>query len=136
MEVGISENIGGMRTLKHEISSPIFSEISPSNGGDFLLVWTVVVGSGGVDVYLWAGEDLEMLFLSFSHAKTWLIVSVSCLMFSVVSLWFLSDSCLLASMVASMAKNWSSDLVSILLPPFGILKLGVVRVVIYGADGR
>ena len=91
---------------------PIFLEIPPSNGGALLLVWTVVVGSGGFDVSFWAGEDFEMLFLSFSSAKTWLSVSVSCLMFSVVSLWFLSSSCLLASMVASMASNWSLDLVS------------------------
>ena len=49
--------------------SPIFSDIPPSNGGALLLVWTVVVGSGGVDVSFWAGEDFEMLFLSFSSAK-------------------------------------------------------------------
>ena len=115
---------------------PIFSEIPPSNGGYLLLVWTVVVGSGGVDASFWAGEDFEMLFLSFSSSKTWLSVSVICLMFSVVSLWFLSAYCLMASILASMARNWSSDLVSILLPPFGILKLGVGRVVINGADGR
>ena len=35
-----------------------------------------------------------------------------------------------------MTRNCSSDLVSILLTPFGILKLGVGRVVIYGADGH
>ena len=77
-----------------------------------------------------------MLFVSFIYAKNWLSVSVIRLMFSVVSLWFLSASFLLGSMVASMKMNWSSDLVSILLPPFGILKLGLGRVVIYGADGR
>ena len=116
---------------------PIFSEIPPSNGGALLLVWTVEVGYGGVDVSFWAGEYFEMLFLSlFISAKTWLSVPVICLMFSVVSLWFLSSSCLLASMVASMERIWSLDLVSILLPPFGILKIGVGRVVIYGADGR
>ena len=115
----------------------MFSEIPPFNGGSLLLVWTVVVGSGGVDVYFWAGEDFEMLLLSFFiYAKIWLSDSASSVIFSVVSLWFLSDSFLLASMVASMTRNWSPDLVSILLPPFGILKLEVGRVVIYGADGR
>ena len=39
---------------------PIFSEITPSNGGALLLVWNVVVGSGGVNVSFWAGEDFEM----------------------------------------------------------------------------
>ena len=66
---------------------PIFPEIPPSNGGALLLVWTVVIGSGGVDVSFWDGEDFEMLFLFFSYAKTWLSVSVSCLMFSVALLW-------------------------------------------------
>ena len=64
------------------------------------------------------------------------MLSVVSLYLTMVSLCFLSASYLLASMVASMEMNWSSDLVSILLPPFGILKLGVGRVVIYGADGR
>ena len=123
---------------------PILFDIPPSNGGTLLLVLTLVVGSGGVDVSFWAGEDFEMLLLSFFIvAKIGLIVSLVSLCFyvssvslSAVSLWFLSDSCLLASMVTSMARKFSSDLVSILLPPFGILKLGVGRVVIYGADGR
>ena len=115
----------------------IFSEIPPTSGGALLVVWTVVVGSGGVNVSFWDGEDFEMLFLSFFiSAKTWFSVSVSSVSFSSVLLWFLSASCLLASMVVSMARNWSSDLVSILLPRFGILKLGVGRVVIYGADVR
>ena len=65
-------------------------------------------------------------------------------MMSVVNFWmssvifvsFLSFYCLLAVMVAFMARKFSSDLVSILLPPFAILKLGVGKVVIYGADGR
>ena len=117
--------------------TPILLEIPTSNGGALLLVWTVVVGSRGFDLSFWAGEDFEVLFSSFCiSAKTWLSVYVSSVILSVVSLCLLSDSCLLASMVASMARNWSSELVSILLPPFGILKLGVRRVVIYGADGR
>ena len=35
-----------------------------------------------------------------------------------------------------MKRNFSSDLVLIVLPPFGILNLEVWRVVIYGADER
>ena len=66
---------------------PIFSEIPPYNGVALLLVWTVVVGSGGVDVSFWAGEDFEMLFLLFFiSAKIWLSVSVIC--FDVLSSLF------------------------------------------------
>ena len=66
----------------------IFSEIPPSNGGALLLVGTKVVGSGGVDVSFWAGEDLEMLVLSVINAvKTWRF-SVSSVSFSLFILWF------------------------------------------------
>ena len=51
---------------------PILVECPPSNGGDLLLVGTTVVGSGGVDVSFWDGEDFEMLVLSFINAiKNW-----------------------------------------------------------------
>ena len=67
---------------------PIFSEITPSNGGALLLVVTTVVGSGGVYVYFWASEYFEMLILSVINAvKTWRF-SVSSVIFSLVSLWF------------------------------------------------
>ena len=105
--------------------SHILVECPPSNSGALLLVGTTVIGSGGVDVSFWAGEDFNMLVLSVINAvKTWRL-SVSSVSISLVSLWFLSASCLLDSMVASMPRNCSSELVSILLPPFGILKLEV-----------
>ena len=73
---------------------PIFSEIPPSSGGSLLLVWTVVVGSGGVDVSFWAGEDLEMLFLSFFiSAKICLSVSLVSLCFSASSVIFHQSPC-------------------------------------------
>ena len=40
---------------------PLEGGISDKIGGDCLLVWTVVLWSGGVDVSFWAGEDFEML---------------------------------------------------------------------------
>ena len=40
---------------------PILVEFPPSNSGALLLVGTAVVGSGGVDVSFWVGEDFEML---------------------------------------------------------------------------
>ena len=100
--------------------------VSPDRGGRVWRSQCILLG--------WRG--FRNVVLSLISAKTWLSVSVSCLMFSVVSLWFLSASCLLASIVASMESNWSLDLVSILLPPFVILKLGVLRVVVYCAYGR
>ena len=103
----------------------ILVECPPSNDGTLLLVGTTVVGSGGVYVSFWDGEDFEMLVLSVINAvKTWRL-SVISVSFSLVSLWFLSASFLLASMVALMKRNFSSELVSTLLHPFGILKLEV-----------
>ena len=99
---------------------PTLSEIPPSNSGALLLVWTVVVGSRGGDVSFWAGEDVEILFLSIfiavkrsvsfslvslSFSLVSFLFSVSSVSFSSVFLWFLSDSCLLDSMVASMTRN-------------------------------
>ena len=50
----------------------ILSEIPPSNDGTLLLVGTTVVGSRGVYVSFWDGEDFEMLVLSFINAiKNW-----------------------------------------------------------------
>ena len=75
----------------------ILSDIPPSNDGPFLLVGTTVVGSGGVDVSLWAGEDFEILVLSVINAlKTWRfsVISVS---FSLVVLWFSVSSVSLSS---------------------------------------
>ena len=89
---------------------PTLSEIPPSSGGALLLVWAVVVGYRGGDVSVWAGEDVEMLFLSifiaFKRSASFSLVSlsfslvsfwfsVSSVSFSSVFLWFLSDSCLL-----------------------------------------
>ena len=98
---------------------PILVECPPFNGGSLLLVGTTVLGSGGVDVSFWAGEDFEILFLYIIIAvKTWsfsvisvifslvsLWFSVSSVSFSSVFLWFLSASCLLVSMVAYMTRN-------------------------------
>ena len=51
---------------------PILVEFTPYNGGSLLLARTTVVGSGGVDVSFWAGEDFEILVLSVINAiKTW-----------------------------------------------------------------
>ena len=36
---------------------PMLVGCSPSNGGALLLVSITVVGSGGVDVSFWCGED-------------------------------------------------------------------------------
>ena len=112
---------------------PILVECPPSNGVALLLVGTTVVGSGVVDVSFLAGEDVEMLFLSIiiaakrsvilSLVSFWL--SVSSMSFSSLFLWFLSDYCLLSSIGYSMMSNFSSDLVFILLPPFGIWKFGL-----------
>ena len=66
----------------------ILVEFPPSNGGSLLLVGTTVVGSGGVDLSLWAGDDFEMLVLSVINAvKTWRF-SVSSVSFSSVFMWF------------------------------------------------
>ena len=66
----------------------ILSEIPPSNGGSLLLAGTTVVGSGGVDVSFWSGEEFERLFLYVINVvKTWRF-SVSSVIFSLVSLWF------------------------------------------------
>ena len=103
----------------------ILVECPNYNGGSLLLVKTTVVGYGGVNVSFWAGEDFEMLVLSVINAvKNWRL-SVSSVSFLLVSLRFLSASCVLASMVDPMTSNCSSDLVSIFLPLFGILKLEV-----------
>ena len=40
---------------------PILVDLPPSNGGSLMLVGTIVVGSGGVDVSFWNGEYFEML---------------------------------------------------------------------------
>ena len=59
----------------------------------------------------------------FALVSLWF--SVSSVGFSSVLLWFLSAYCLLVSIVSSMTRKFSSDLVSILLPSFGIFKLEV-----------
>ena len=72
---------------------PLFSDIPPSDGGALLLVCTVLVGSGGVDVSFWAGEDFEILILSIMNDVKVLSVSlmsfisdfISCLLFSIYS---------------------------------------------------
>ena len=38
-----------------------FLECPPYNNGSFLLSKTTVVGSGGVGVYFWSGENFELL---------------------------------------------------------------------------
>ena len=145
-----SYNFGELVSCFRVHVPPILIECLLSNGVDLLLVSTTVVGFGGINLFFWAGEDFEMLFLSVIIAvKTWrfsvsivifssvsLWFSVSSVSFSLVFFWFLSASYLLVSMMALMTRNCSSELVSILLPHFGILKLVVWRLVIYGADGR
>ena len=84
----------------------ILVEHPPYNCVALLLVGTTVVGSGGVDVSFWVGEDFEMLVLSIINTvKTWRL-SVSSVSLSSVSLWFLSAYCLLASMVALTTRNY------------------------------
>ena len=43
-------NLGELNSCLRVHMPPILSQIPPFNGGVLLLVWTVVVGSGGVDV--------------------------------------------------------------------------------------
>ena len=56
--------------------TPILVECPPSNGVALLLVGTTVVGSGGIDVSFWVGEDLEVLVLYTMNVVKTLRVSV------------------------------------------------------------
>ena len=50
----------------------ILVECPPSNGEALLLVGTMVVGHGGVNISFWDGEDFEILVLSvINDVKTW-----------------------------------------------------------------
>ena len=55
---------------------PILVECPPSNGGSLLLVGTTVLGSGGVDVPFWVGEDFDMLVYSIMNVVKTLSVSL------------------------------------------------------------
>ena len=52
---------------------PILSVIPPSNGGAFLLVCTLVVGSVGVDLSFGAGDYSEMLVWSIMNVVILLV---------------------------------------------------------------
>ena len=69
-----------------------------------------------LSIFIAVKRSLSVVFVSL-----WL--SVIIVGFSSVFLWFLYYYFLLASTVASMTRKCSSDLVFILLPSFGILKL-------------
>ena len=69
--------------------------------------------------------------------------SVICVSFSLVFIClsavficFSTFSFMLASSVSYMVRKCSSDLLSIFLPPFGILNLEILIVVLYGTDER
>ena len=53
-----SYNFGDLISCLRFHMPPILVECPPSNGGSLLLVGTTVVGSGGVNVSFWVGEDL------------------------------------------------------------------------------
>ena len=95
-----------------------FFRVSPSNGGALLLVGTTVVGSGGVDISFWVGEDFEMLVRSIMNVVKTLSVSLMSLISAFIS-------CLLFSIYSLMRINCYSDLFYILLTPFGILKFDI-----------
>ena len=84
-----------------------------------------MVGYGGFGEYVWGGEDTKVLILFVSTAfivlNSVIFSSESCLLALVSSL----ISSLLGSIAACVMMNCSSDLFSILLLTFGILKLGV-----------
>ena len=52
-----SYNFGELISFLRVHMPPMLVGCSPSNGGSLLLVSTTLVGSGGVDVSLWVGED-------------------------------------------------------------------------------
>ena len=110
-----------------------FSDFPLSNGGDLLLARTTVLCYGGFGESLWVGNHFKALIWYVIYvvddASIALKSSVSFIIFS-------SDSCLLAfiywllaSIAACMMKKCLSELLSILLLPFGIMKLEVRRTV-------
>ena len=113
-----SYNFGDLISCLRDHIPHSFVECPTSNGGYLLLVGNIVVGtedlvnpSGMVDAKI-AFQSL-VTFIIFS--------SESCLLDFI--------SFLLDSILACTNMNCSSDLLSILLPPFGILKLEIRRAV-------
>ena len=64
------------------IHTPILVECPPSNGGAILLLRTTTVGSGGVYVSFWAGEDFGMLVWSIMNVAK--VLSVSLISFHLI----------------------------------------------------
>ena len=88
-----SYNFGELVSCLRVYMPPIFVECLPSDGGDLLLAVTTVVGSGGVDVSFWVGEDDRVL--------SWFKVNANIVSNFTVN-WFISHqslTCWLSSLV-------------------------------------
>ena len=108
---------------------PIFVDRPPSNGGALMLSGITVVGYGYFGESLCVGDDFRVLILSVIYVKDDVRIalksSMSFIIFSSESCFLAFISCLLDSIAACMVMKFSSDFLSILLIPFGILKIEV-----------